>query len=159
MPASYSQDLRDRVIDAVEVEGMSRRAAARRFGVSVASAIKWVQRYQRAGARGPVGTGGHRRSVLAPHRDWLMAALAETPDITLEALSRRLVAEQGLRADTSMLSRFFRKNGISFKKRRSTRASRSAPTSPAAAPSGASTRAGSTRAGWSSSTRPGPRPT
>ena len=31
---AYSQDLRDRVIDAVVVEGMSRRAAAVRFGVS-----------------------------------------------------------------------------------------------------------------------------
>ena len=159
MPASYSRDLRDRVIDAVEVEGMSRRAAARRFGVSEASAIKWVQRYLRTGARGPVGTGGHRRSVLEPHRDWLMAALAEKPDITLDALSRRLLAERGLRADTSMLSRFFRKSGISFKKRRSTRASRTARTWPGAAPSGASTRAGSIPAGSSSSTKPGRRPT
>src|SRR3546814_6659916 len=77
MPGSYSQDLWDRVIDAVERDGLSRRAAARRFGVSESSAIKWVQRYRRTGARGPVGTGGHRRSVLEPHRNWLMAVLAE----------------------------------------------------------------------------------
>lgn len=159
MASSYSQDLRERVIDAVEVEGMSRRAAARRFGVSESSAIKWVQRYRRTGARGPVGTGGHRRSVLAPERDWLMAVLKDDPGITLEALSRRLLAERGVRADTSMLSRFFRKNGISFKKRRSTPASRIARTSPAAAASGASTKVGSIRAGSSSSTRPRPRPT
>jgi transposase len=38
------QDLRNRVIDAVEKEGMSRRAAARRFGVSDSAAIKWLQR-------------------------------------------------------------------------------------------------------------------
>ncbi|KPH87057.1 putative transposase [Komagataeibacter intermedius AF2] len=37
MPKAYSQDLRDRVIDAVEKDGMSCRAAARRFGVSDAS--------------------------------------------------------------------------------------------------------------------------
>ena len=159
MPGSYSRDLRERVIDAVEHEGMSRRAVARRFGVSESSAIKWVQRYRRTGARGPVGTGGHRRSVLKPHRDWLMAALAEKPDITLEVLSRRLAAERGVRADTSMLSRFFRKEGTSFKKRRSTRASRTGPTSPAAASSGASTRIGSIRVGSSSSTRHGARPT
>src|SRR3546814_15321638 len=115
MPGSYSQDLWDRVIDAVERDGLSRRAAARRFGVSESSAIKWVQRYRRTGARGPVGTGGHRRSVLEPHRNWLMAVLAEEPDITLEALSRRLAAELGVRADTSMLSRFFRKEGFRFR--------------------------------------------
>ena len=33
MPRAHSQDLRDRVIDAVVREGMKCRAAARRFGV------------------------------------------------------------------------------------------------------------------------------
>ena len=44
MGRACSQDLRDRVIDAVETEGMSDRAASRRFGVSERSAIKWLQR-------------------------------------------------------------------------------------------------------------------
>jgi transposase len=126
MPSAYSPDLRDRVIDAVELEGMSRRAAARRFGVSESSAIKWVQRYRRTGERGPVGKGGHRRSVLAPERRWLEAAIEAMPDITLEALSRRLLAERGVRADTSMLSRFFRRTGISFKKNASRQRARPA---------------------------------
>ena len=34
MGCAYSQDLRDRVIDAVKVDGMSRHGAAHRFGVS-----------------------------------------------------------------------------------------------------------------------------
>ncbi len=46
MAGAYSQDLRDRVINAVVVEGMSRRAAAARFGVSESSAIKWVERFE-----------------------------------------------------------------------------------------------------------------
>lgn len=116
MASSYSQDLRDRVIDAVEREGMSRRAAARRFGVSYSSAVKWFQRYRDEGARTPVGTGGHRPSALKPHRAFLEAVLAEKPDITLEALGRRLLAERGVKADTSMLSRFFRREGVTFKK-------------------------------------------
>jgi transposase len=57
MAKSYSQDLRDRVIDAVEREGMSCRAAARRFGVSESAAIKWVQRYRRTGSRTPARRG------------------------------------------------------------------------------------------------------
>ena len=124
MAKAYSQDLRDRVIEAVEGKGMSRRGAAARFGISESSAIKWVQRYRVTGERGPVGTGGHRRSKLKPERDWLLAVIAEDPDITLEALSRRLGAERSVRADTSMLSRFFQREGISFKKRRSMPASR-----------------------------------
>ena len=117
MGRSYSQDLRDRVIDAVERGGMSCRAAARRFGVSDSSAIKWLQRYRKTGRRTPVGTGGHRPSVLAPHRDFLHAARVEKPDITLAALCARLVAERGVKADTGMLSRFFRREGITIKKR------------------------------------------
>ncbi|WP_077811804.1 IS630 transposase-related protein [Acetobacter aceti] len=57
MPRAYSQDLRDRVIDAVEKAGISCRAAARRFGVSEASAIKWVQRARSVGDRCCAGTG------------------------------------------------------------------------------------------------------
>ena len=66
MARAYSQDLRDRVIDAVETEGLSRRAAARRFGVSPASAIKWLQRFHRTGKRESAGTGGHRPSKVQP---------------------------------------------------------------------------------------------
>ena len=61
----YSQDLRDRVIDTVMLESMSRRAAAHRFGVSECSAIRWVRRYEETGHRTAIGTGGHRRSVCA----------------------------------------------------------------------------------------------
>ena len=128
MAKSYSQDLRNRVIDAVEREGMSCRAAARRFGVGESTAIKWLGRYRRTGSRTPVGTGGHRPSALKPHRAFLEAALAEKPDTTLDALCQRLAAERSVKVDTSMLSRFFRREGISFKKRRWWRASRIART-------------------------------
>ena len=117
MARAYSQDLRDRVIDAVESEGLSRRAAARRFGVSAAAAIKWLQRFHRTGERGSAGTGGHRPSKIQPHRAWVLAVLAAQPDITLAALAARLGTERGVRVDTSMLSRFFHGAGISFKKK------------------------------------------
>jgi transposase len=55
---------------------------------------------------------------VKPQRDWLLAVIAAEPDITLMALSVRLQAERGVRADTSMLSRFFIGEGISFKKKR-----------------------------------------
>ena len=119
MGRAYSQDLRDRVIDAVEIDGMSCRSASRRFGVSESSAIKWLQRYRKTGRRTPVGTGGHRPSVLAPHLDFIEAVRLEQPDITLQALCDRLGAERGVKADTGMMSRFFRRQGITVKKSRS----------------------------------------
>jgi transposase len=123
MAGAYSQDLRDRVIDAVEKEGLSRRAAARRFGVSESAAVKWLQRYEDSGSRKPVGPGGHRPSKLKPHRDFIVAALKDKPDLTLEALGRHLLTQRGVKADTSMLSRFLRREKITHKKRHWWRAS------------------------------------
>lgn len=124
MPGAYSQDLRDRVIDAVAREGMSRRAAAARFGVSESSAIKWVQRFEQKGTRKASRMGGYVRPKLEPHREFLEGLRTERPDITLQALCDRLLAERGVTADTSMMSRFFRRIGVTLKKRRSSRRSR-----------------------------------
>lgn len=124
MPGAYSQDLRDRVIDAVAREGMSRRAAAARFGVSESSAIKWVQRFEQKGTRKASRMGGYVRPKLEPHREFLEGLRTERPDITLQALCDRLLAERGVTADTSMMSRFFRRIGLTLKKRRSSRRSR-----------------------------------
>jgi transposase len=158
MPKPYSQDLRDRVIDAVKKGEMSRRAAARRYEISESVAIKWLERVERHGSREPVGHGGHRASKLMPHLDFLEAARSEKSDITLQALCDRLWSERGVEADTSMMSRFFRRIGITLKKRPSSRASRIARTSAAIANDGEPIRASSILGAWSSSTRPGQRP-
>ena len=52
-----------------------------------------------------------------PHRDFLEAARAEQSDITLQALCDRLLSERGVKADTSMMSRFFRRLGVTVKER------------------------------------------
>ena len=128
MAKRYSQDLRDRVIEAVERGEMSRREAGRHYKVSQSVAIKWLERLECHGSREPVGHGGHRASKLMPHRQFLEAARAEKSDLTLQALCDRLSAERGVKADTSMMSRFFRKIGVTFKKRPWSRASRTART-------------------------------
>ena len=128
MARAYSQDLRDRVIEAVVGGGMSRRAAAKRFGISEASAIKWVRRLQSGGSRSAARMGGYKRRKLEPHRDFLDGLRIAKPDVTLQDLCDRLLAERGVKADTSMMSRFFRRLGVTFKKRRSSQASRTART-------------------------------
>jgi len=62
---ALSDDLRKRVVDAVVVGGLSRNAAAKRFGVSIASAIRWVWRFHATGEISPAPTGGER--ALGPH--------------------------------------------------------------------------------------------
>ncbi len=96
MAGAYSQGLRDRVIDAVIGEGMSRRGAAERFGVGESIAVKWVQRFERTGSRVAGKMGGHRRAKLDNHREFLDALRGEKPDVTLQALCDRLLAERGV---------------------------------------------------------------
>src|SRR3954447_14700193 len=50
MARAYSQDLRDRVIDAA-LAGLPARQAAVRFGVGIATAIGWVGRARHSGER------------------------------------------------------------------------------------------------------------
>lgn len=128
MAGAFSQDLRDRVIDAVLRDGMSRRAAAERFGVSESAAIKWVERVERSGSRTAARMGGYKPLKLEPHREFLEALRTEKPDMTLQALCDRLGAERGVKADTSLMSRFMRHLGVTLKKRRSSRANRIVPT-------------------------------
>jgi transposase len=155
---AYSQDLRDRVIDAVLVEGMSRRAAAVRFGVSESAAINWVKRVELTGLRSPAKIG-YKRMMLAPHQAFLEAVCRNKPDITLQGLCDRLSAERGVNTYTSVMSRFLRRLGVTLKKRPLLRASGTGLTSAATADAGSSGKSRSTDLAWSSSTRLGPKRT
>jgi transposase len=156
MARAYSLDLRERVVDAVAA-GQSCRAVAETFKVSVASVVKWSQRFRATGSAAAHKVGGRRPYALRGERDWLLARLAEKPDITLRALAAEL-AERGIKVSYFAVWHFFEHEGISFKKKACTPASRTAPTSPGGGRSGRSIKAGLIRRASSSSTRPGPRP-
>ncbi len=74
MVGSYSIDLRERVVLAVEFDETC-RAVAERFGVVVSSVVKWPQRYRATGSVAPGQMGGHRRRVLEPHRAFIVPRL------------------------------------------------------------------------------------
>jgi transposase len=106
------------VIKAVVEDGLSRNEAARIFRVGIASAIRWVKVFEETRRAAALPTGGDRRSVLKPHRDWLLELRRRENDLTLDAIAERLLRMHGVGADKSMLSRFFAAEGISFKKNR-----------------------------------------
>jgi transposase len=80
MARAYSQDLRDRVIDAA-FSGKSARGSASHFGIGVATAIVWVRRARKAGDRTARKQGGTKRCKLEPHREFLLALVDKTPDL------------------------------------------------------------------------------
>ena len=115
MPKACSNDLRERVVKAVE-SGASARSAALRFGVAPSSAIKWVARYRERGDVSPASQRGRVRSPLHGHRQWLLDQVTATPGLTLAELRDGLMAEHGLSAGIAAIWAFFKREGISFKK-------------------------------------------
>jgi transposase len=126
---ALSDDLRKRVVEAVVSSGLSRNAAAKRFDVSIASAVRWVKRYETTGEISPKLSGGDRRSGrIEAQRDCLLGVIRRTPDITLLEIQERLIKNCGERFSVSVLWRFFDRHGITFKKRPRTPKSSSART-------------------------------
>lgn len=123
MSRAYSTDLRERVLDAVD-SGSSVRRAAARFGIGVATAIRWVQRWRDTGHRGAYRQGHPTRSPLDVHEVFLMALVEATPDITLDEMQARLRADKDLSVARTTIWRFFSRRGWSFKKSPATPTSR-----------------------------------
>ncbi|HXC76005.1 MAG TPA: IS630 family transposase [Candidatus Acidoferrum sp.] len=115
MARPYSQDLRDRVVAAV-AGGRTCRATAALFGVSVASVVKWSQRWRATGSAAAKPMGGRRPLRLTGERAWLLARIAEKPDLTLRAVVAEL-AERGTPASYGAVWRCFKHEGITFKKK------------------------------------------
>jgi transposase len=115
MARSYSLDLRERVVSAVAA-GQTCRQVAGTFKVSVASVVKWSQRFRATGSAAARKRGWRRPYAVAGEREWLLARLAEKPDITLRALTAEL-ADRGLKVSCYAVWHFFEHEGISFKKK------------------------------------------
>ena len=140
MARAYSQDLRDRVIDAA-FSGKSARGSAAHFGVGVATAIIWVRRARETGERTAHRQGQPSRCKLDPHREFLLGLIEQTPDLecvsigslshpagdrpaeqapdlTISELLERLAADCGVKASRSTLWTFLDRCGLTFKKNR-----------------------------------------
>lgn len=127
MARPYSVDLRERVVRSVEREGLSRRAAAKRFGVGIKTAIMWVQRFRATGSVAASRMGGHRpRKIIDSHREWLLKC-CRGGDFTLRGLVAEL-ARRGLQVGYRPVWAFVRAEKLSYKKRRWSPASATART-------------------------------
>lgn len=117
MAHSYSNDLRQRIVDAIS-QGRSRRGAAVDFRVSAATAVRFKQRLDRTGSVAPSPQGRPRDSgKLGPLRNVIIAKVAAQPDITMPDLAAWLDAEHGVIADPSNLSKLLCRAGFTFKKK------------------------------------------
>jgi len=108
-------DLRERVASAVNDEGLSRRAAAARFGIAPSTAVHWLKRVETAGSVAPKRVGGYKPATLSGvNRDWLLERTKS--DFTLRGLVAEL-AERDVKVDYRSVWRFVHAEGLSFKKK------------------------------------------
>jgi len=111
---SYSQDLRERVLRALD-RGEGPSAIARRYEVSRFYVYQVRDREQETGVRTSFQIGGHRRSRLEAAEPALRGWIAAEPDLTLAALQQRLAAH-GISVKIGALWHQLNKWNLTFKK-------------------------------------------
>ena len=116
LTAPLSQDLRERIVRAVD-DGSTIRQAARRFAVSASAAIKLMQRVRQTGSLAPAQIGGYRRPLLGTHADDLRALVLSQPGITLREIKAALAARGIVVKALSPIADMLHRLGRSHKKR------------------------------------------
>lgn len=79
---AHGEALRIRVIKVVVEDGF----CGTRRPVRIASAIRWVKAFEETQRTAALPTGADRRSVLKPHRDWLLELRRKQNHLTLDAI-------------------------------------------------------------------------
>ena len=116
MGKPLSTDLRSRLVTAV-AGGLSRRAAAERFGVSAASAVRWVRAVSTTGTVEAKPQGGDTRSHrIEAFGTAILGAIEAQKDISLVELAELLRAEHGASFAASTVWRFLDRHNMTFKK-------------------------------------------
>lgn len=154
--ATLSLDLRQRILASYDNDEGTRDQIARRFRVSLGMVKKLLQQRRHTGCIKPRHhLAGRKPIIVAVHRSAMRRHLITKPDLTLAEL-RDLV---GLSCTLPALHYVLADMGLTYKKRRSVPASKTARTSSKPGASGGAIKARSSRGGSSSSTRAGRRPT
>jgi transposase len=112
MARPYSSDLRARVVEAVD-EGATRYEAAERFGISVASAVRWHQAWRNEGTIEAKPCGGSR-SALEKYTEEIVGLIEEQRDWTLDEFVAAM-HKRRIPGSRTALFRFLVRHGITFK--------------------------------------------
>lgn len=156
MKKPLSLDLRERIVAAYDAEEGSREEVAKRFKVSLGMVKKLLAQRNRTGdLRARYRYCGRKARLEPVHGAALKALIAREPDMTLVEIKERLKLDYTIGAIHWVLARL----GLTYKKRRSMRPSKTGQTWPKPGVAGAAAKAGLIRPGWSSSTSRRPKRT
>ena len=114
MAKPYSEDLRRRVVEAIE-SGAIIPDAAEQCGVSISSVVRFLKLHRDMGSVSAAKFGGYKDFVLAEHEELVRSLIEEQPDITLAELKARL-AKKRVSVGKSSIARFLAHLKLPFKK-------------------------------------------
>lgn len=113
---AYSEDLRERIVRAVQ-GGMSRTEAARRFMVNERTVRRYLRRYETTGSIAPTAFRPGPPPAIGPAQEAaLLTQLADAPDATLGEHCARWEREHGRAVGVSTMCRAQRRVGWTVKK-------------------------------------------
>jgi transposase len=115
MAKPYSEDLRRRVVEAVD-GGAIIPDAAEQCGVSISSVVRFLKLSRETGSVGAAKFGGYKDFALAAHEELVRSLIKDQPDITLAELETRLATKEVL-VGKSSISRFLIHLKLVFKKK------------------------------------------
>jgi transposase len=113
---AYSEDLRKKIVEAVERRAMKKSEVARLFGVSLSSVKRYVRKFRQGRTLSPGKAPGKRPKIDERARRLLEANLKERPFAKLHQRCEYLEALAGLRVSRSTVCRTLRRMGFTRKK-------------------------------------------
>lgn len=117
MPAPYSMDLRQRVIDAYKAKQGSQRQIADRFQVSLSFVKRLVCRYRDTGQVTPLPhAGGAIAKIKVSDLSAVQQLVDEQPDAIVEVLRERFASRSGIEVSVATMHRAVKKLDLTSKK-------------------------------------------
>jgi transposase len=117
---AYSQDLRERVLAAVDEGERSQAQIAQHFKIGLSTLELWRRIQRETGRSAALPHGGGQTRTLQECDAFLRAEVKRQPDVTLEELCTRVAEAHGVQASPSMMCRELQRLKLPRKKRRFT---------------------------------------
>ncbi|MCA1616927.1 MAG: helix-turn-helix domain-containing protein [Acidobacteria bacterium] len=119
----YSQDLREKIVRALEAQDETQEEIAARFAVSPSFVVKLWRRWRSTGSCSALPHAGGRRRDLQAAEATIRRQLERQPDLTLAELCEKVGAGGGASVSTKTMCLELRRLNLPRKKSRSTTAS------------------------------------
>lgn len=118
MPAAYSTDLRQRIVNAYEAQGGSQRQLAKRFQVSLSFVKRLISRYRTTGSiKAKPHGGGALPKIKTSEREQLQQLVGEQPDALLRELCERWEHHKGVKVSIATMHRQLQQLRLTTKKK------------------------------------------